>query len=64
MYEYALIAFKPPLLFITILLVLPLKANDFKSAYIILDKPQLASPPAVDEDIPNDIIGVNPPVGF
>ena len=63
-YEYALMAFKPPLLSITILLVLPPKANDFKSAYIILDRPQLASPAADDEDIPNDTIGVNPPVGF
>jgi hypothetical protein len=63
-YEYALIAFKAPFLSNTILLVLPDNANDFKSAYIILDKPQLASPAAEDEDIPNEMIGVNPPVGF
>jgi hypothetical protein len=44
--------------------VLPDNANDFKSAYIILDKPQLASPAAEDEDIPNETIGVNPPVGL
>ena len=57
-------AFNPPFLSNTILLVLPPKANDFKSANIILDTPQLASPAADADDIPNDTTGTNPPAGF